>query len=339
MKIVICTRDLEYGVGSVVLQEIKAYEGDPAVEKVIVIGPKAVRGFSSKVEFVVQKNVGRSFITKAPIYALRCRQSLKRIIERERPDLILTHFPMLATDFGVEMHAKFHGLHRPASRRTGWGPVGLVAKAFHALYSYFDYCTIRHADSVLFVSRATMAEAKALYPAHHAKFEYTPNSADSTIFYPATPEQRAEARERLGLNDGKKTFLYVGRLEPMKGILLLLDVLRGLDKAFRLVVIGEGPLREAVRSYPFVKYLGRIEQRTLREHYIAADLFILPSLSENSPMTVLEAKACGCPVLASAVGDNIYTLPPADVYRTLEELKAKLGERLAEGGGATEARS
>jgi glycosyltransferase involved in cell wall biosynthesis len=215
-----------------------------------------------------------------------------------------------------------------------------VAKAFHGLYSYFDYCTIRHADSVLFVSRATMEEAKALYPAHRAKFEYAPNSADSTIFYPATPEQRAEARESLGLDDGKKNLLYIGRLEPMKGVVQLLDVLRGLDKdSFRLVVIGEGPLREAVRAYPFVKYLGRVEQRTLREHYIAADLFILPSLSENSPMTVLEAKACGCPVLASAVGDNIYTLPPAAVYRTLEELKAKLGERLAEAAALPSARS
>jgi glycosyltransferase involved in cell wall biosynthesis len=338
MKIVICTRDLEYGVGSVVLCEIKAYEADPAVEKVIVIGPKAVRGFSGKVEFVVQKNVGRFFITKEPIYALRCRRSLQRIIERERPDLILTHFPLLAMDFGVEMHAKFHGLHRPVSKRTGWGPVGLVAKAFHSLYSYFDYCTIRHADSVLFVSRATMEEAKALYPAHHAKFEYAPNSADSAIFYPATPEQRAEARERLGLDDGKTNLLYVGRLDPMKGILQLLDVLHGLDKdSFRLVVIGEGPLREAVRSHPFVKHLGRLEHRNLREYYIAADLFVLPSLSENSPMTVLEAKACGCPVLASAVGDNIYTLPPAAVYRTLEELKAKLGARLR--GGRSSSRS
>jgi glycosyltransferase involved in cell wall biosynthesis len=235
----------------------------------------------------------------------------------------------LATSFGVEMHAKFHGLHHPVSQRTGWGPVGLVAKAFHTLYAYFDYCTIRHADRVLFVSRATMEEAKALYPDHDSKFEHAPNSADATIFYPASPQQRAEARRRLGLDDGKTNFLYVGRLEPMKGILGLLDVLEELDKdSFRLVVIGDGPLRATVRSYPFVESIGRVEHGNLREHYIAADLFILPSLSENSPMTVLEATACGCAVLASAVGDNIYNLPPAAIYRTRDELKGNIRSRL-----------
>ncbi|MBV8202968.1 MAG: glycosyltransferase [Acidobacteria bacterium] len=122
--------------------------------------------------------------------------------------------------------------------------------------------------------------------------------------------ERAVARARLGLEPEAMVVGAVGRLAPEKGLPFLLEAValgraRGLPLA--LVLVGDGPdraslEREAERRgiAAHARFLGF--QRHLESLYPAFDVFAMPSLEEASPMALLEAMACGCAIVASAVG-------------------------------------
>ena len=323
--IIVCTRDLDFGVGSVVKNDLNLLDKDKKIGKVIVIGPKRVEGYSKKINFELIENKGRFFITKEPNFAFKCNKKLKELISKHPIDKVYTHFPILAEDFGVDMISKFHTLHKSAIKNNLNGLKFLIGKIFHNIYSYFDRITIKHSKKVLFVSKRTLNQAKVMYPEYKYKMSYSQNSVNSSKFYKLGNKKVLEIKNRLGLNDGKINILYVGRLEPMKGIQNLVRVLRDFDKSkFRLLVIGDGPLKRKLISSSFVRFIGKVQNDELYKYYNSADIFILPSLYENAPMTILEAKACGCKILASNTGDNEYILDKKSIFNNEGELKDKL---------------
>ncbi|MGC8988357.1 glycosyltransferase family 4 protein [Infirmifilum sp.] len=103
---------------------------------------------------------------------------------------------------------------------------------------------------------------------------------------------------------------YVGRLHAEKNPLSLVKAMRYLKgRGLKLVVIGDGPLRGAierlVKAYGLegeVELLGWVPREELVRHYNRMKLLVLPSLTEGLPNVVLEAMACGTPVLATPVG-------------------------------------
>jgi glycosyltransferase involved in cell wall biosynthesis len=325
MKVIVCTRDLDYGVGSIVKAELKKMDADRNVNKVLVIGPKKLEGFSRKVIFFVIENCGSLFITKEPNYALKCNRAIKQILNEEKYDQVYLHFPICAENYGASMTTKFHGLHKSIIRNYPSSLKFFVGSIFHRLYSYFDYLTIKHSDKVFFVSRRTMGEAEIFYPQFKDKFEYSPNEADKMKFYRLSKKEKQKLKEEFGLNDGKFNLLYVGRLEPLKGILELIGVLEEIgNPQLRLIAIGDGPLKNEIAKYSFVKPLGKISNDELYKYYNIADLFVLPSFYENSPVTILEANACGCNILARDVGDNKYDLSKKQIFSTRSDMKTIL---------------
>jgi len=105
--------------------------------------------------------------------------------------------------------------------------------------------------------------------------------------------------------------LTVGRLSPEKGQVFLLQALKALKDrrlAFRCTIVGDGPLRsrliETVKSLGLadrVNFTGAVGQDKLHDHYRNADIFVLPSLSEGLPVVLMEAMACGLPIVASRI--------------------------------------
>jgi glycosyltransferase involved in cell wall biosynthesis len=101
--------------------------------------------------------------------------------------------------------------------------------------------------------------------------------------------------------------LFVGRLSPEKGVGTLLEAWTRHDPGLPLVIAGDGPLGDAVaeaaRVSPAIRWLGRQERPAVLDLMHAADALVLPSLwSENLPLTLVEAYACGTPVVASDHG-------------------------------------
>ena len=133
--------------------------------------------------------------------------------------------------------------------------------------------------------------------------EVLPTGVDLERFRPGG---RAAARHALGLGDADRILLYVGRLDREKNLELLLDaVARVATPGTRLLLVGRGMQAPALRSAAAARGLGaRAEFRGgmppdgLPTYYRAADLFVFASTSETQGLAVLEAMACGLPVVA-----------------------------------------
>ncbi len=133
-----------------------------------------------------------------------------------------------------------------------------------------------------------------------------PNGVDTAFFVPAAAPRPRSVPPRL---------LFVGRFQAQKNLPWLLDRLAEVRRAaalsFTLDLVGDGPLRPALAARVHelqladaVQFHGWRDRAELRAFYQAADLVINPSIYEGMPNVVLEAMACGRPVLASRVPGN-----------------------------------
>lgn len=136
-----------------------------------------------------------------------------------------------------------------------------------------------------------------------------PNGVDTDVFCHMNVTEQELFRNKFGLK-GKKVFLCSGRLVKGKGLELLLkamvDVVK-FNKDVMLVLIGDGELEDRLKDMVrvlmlenFVRFDGLVEN--VHEYLNASDIFIFPSLSEGMPNSLLEAMACGLPVIASKIG-------------------------------------
>ena len=170
---------------------------------------------------------------------------------------------------------------------------------------------IRAADAIVAFSRHERDAMERFYGASTAKIKVIPCGVDVDFFQPV---EREEARRRLGLGDDR-VVLFVGRLEPLKGVDILLKAVAQLERAnsTRTVIVG-GDLQadaEVARLRALcddlgiaerVSFLGRLAQQELPLYYSAADVSVVPSYYESFGLVALESMACGTPVIASRVG-------------------------------------
>ncbi len=157
------------------------------------------------------------------------------------------------------------------------------------------------------------------------------NGVDQEVFF---PRDRSEARRRLKLEAEDKILLSVGALVPVKGFDRLIDAMALLKREeqgslLKLFVIGEGSERRALESRisnlkleARVRLLGAKPQAELADWYSAADLFCLASHREGCPNVVIEAMACGLPIVATNVG-GVAELVAAETGRVFEAYSAK----------------
>lgn len=204
--------------------------------------------------------------------------------------------------------------------RYGW---------YHRILLPLFHSVWREASSVVANSRSL--EERVRHAARGISLLHIPNGIDSVYF-------RANGKSNKG--NGHARLLFVGRLTEQKGLAYLLKALSMLKKhPFSLRVVGDGELRisleqEASRLglQSSVTFVGRLPREEILSEYQQADLFILPSLDEGMSNVLLEAMACGLPMIATAVGDNTTLvesgrnglLVPAGDERALTEALQKL---------------
>lgn len=151
----------------------------------------------------------------------------------------------------------------------------------------------RYVDALDVVVAVSDAMAEDLVAEHGVDVEVIPNGVDPI---PDVPSPK-EARRRLDLPAEDRIVLFLGRLEPVKRPLSLLEL---AGDGTTVVYAGTGSLAdriaEAADERPGVRYLGRVSEADKHRLYAAADLFSLPSRSEGQPVAILEALAHGTPV-------------------------------------------
>jgi glycosyltransferase involved in cell wall biosynthesis len=134
---------------------------------------------------------------------------------------------------------------------------------------------------------------------------YIPNGVRSEIFY---PRGREATREALGLPRDKRIVIFAanaGSRNPWKGYSYLVEALKKLtiSQMPDLLLLAIGDNTSGVDIKTECRWEGRIEdENVMAAYYSAADVFVLPSMAENSPLTVIESMACGTPVVAFDVG-------------------------------------
>lgn len=262
---------------------------------------------------------------------------LRRTVERRRPDVIQTH--------SVKSHflVRLSGLWR----RRPW-------VAFHhgytstdlkmGLYNCLDRWSLPAAHRVVTVC-GPFAQQLARRGVRPERIFVRHNSINENgAALPPASDVRA-LRERLGIGEGARVVLAVGRLSREKAHVDLVEALgrlRGSDPGvdFRLVVVGDGPERPAVERAAReqglsdrLAFAGHVSD--VRPFYALADLLALPSHSEGSPNVLLEAMAAGVPVAATAVGgvpevvaheESALLVPPHDT----RAMAAAVGRLLAD---------
>jgi D-inositol-3-phosphate glycosyltransferase len=184
------------------------------------------------------------------------------------------------------------------------------------------------ADRLIAASPLEKAQMAWLYGADPAKISVIPAGVDTQRFRPISVEA---AKQQIGLPQDRKLILFVGRIEPLKGLETLFRAIAILaketpcfcDNIVVSVIGGEGENTEATRSAEeerlrnlreeldlneLVTFVGSKDQDTLPYYYSAAYVVTVPSYYESFGMVAVEAMACGVPVIASKAGGLMYTI-------------------------------
>jgi glycosyltransferase involved in cell wall biosynthesis len=136
-----------------------------------------------------------------------------------------------------------------------------------------------------------------------------PNGVDLETFSTGTLHEREELRRTLGLDPASSVYLSVGALIPLKQPRFLLEAFMrtSFAKPATLLFLGDGPLRTELevtaRNHGNVRILGSVNN--VLDYYKCADFLISASTSEGLPNAVLEAMACGLPVLLSDIEPHL----------------------------------
>jgi len=171
---------------------------------------------------------------------------------------------------------------------------------------------VQRAQRILVPTERESENLIGYYGARPEKIGVVPCGVNLKLFRPV---DKATARRRLGLDHQESLVLYVGRLDPVKGLGRLLEAMTFLQhhQGLRLFVIGgdghQDPESKELKSRArklgiadTVTFAGRIEQKHLPPYYSAADVLVVPSYYESFGLAGLESLACGTPVITTPVG-------------------------------------
>jgi D-inositol-3-phosphate glycosyltransferase len=213
---------------------------------------------------------------------------------------------------------------------------------------------IQSVDRLVVATPAEQSQLEFLYRTDTRKMVTIPPGVDTSHFYPIPAD---EAKAVIGVPPTDRLLLFVGRIEPLKGIETLIRAMAYVrenrllincpDCPHYLVVIGGDPnlsnqdmsgemarLQNLCRELGIgdvVIFLGKRSQDSLPYYYSAAEVVIVPSHYESFGMVALEAMACGTPVVASQVGGLAFLVQDGVTgYVIPDDDPAALGSRLAE---------
>ncbi len=211
---------------------------------------------------------------------------------------------------------------------------------------------LRRADRVIVATLAELTQLRFLYKADDRKLTIIPPGVDTCHFYQIPSD---EAKQFIGLKPDDRMVLFVGRIEPLKGVDTLIRAMSCFklkdQSPVHLAIIGGEPdaspedmsaemtrlqkLCDDLCMGKMVVFLGKRGQDTLPYYYSAADVLVMPSHYESFGMVALEAMACGTPVIASDVGglgflvrdgETGFTIPDGEPDKLCEKLALLLDD-------------
>ncbi|WP_137936434.1 glycosyltransferase family 4 protein [Chitinivorax sp. B] len=223
-------------------------------------------------------------------------------------DLVQSHERLIACD----VYRAGDGVHREwlRQRRQVLSPLGRLSLWLNPYHHY-----VLHAETAMFTSprlKAVICNSQMVADEIRRDFNLSPqklrviySGIDCRQFNPGLRRQhRAVVRQQLGVDEGTPLFVYVGSGFERKGVAPALKALAALKDNAQLVIVGHDKntkcyqaLAQQLQIADHCHFVGA--QRDVKPYYAAADALLLPTLYDPFPNVVLEAMACGLPVVTS----------------------------------------
>jgi glycosyltransferase involved in cell wall biosynthesis len=192
------------------------------------------------------------------------------------------------------------------------------------------YC-LQHADAVASEGDLQSREIMELFKVPKEKIFTLPDGVELDFIQKCISNSKI-TREELGIQDADLVLINVNRLAPNKGVNYLIDALWILNNRnklnTKLILVGTGPEESKIKDQikrlrleDKVVHFKNIPDERMFQLYTLADVSVTPTLYEGLPLVVLEAMACGKPIVASNVseipqvvksGENGFLVPPRD---------------------------
>ncbi|NET62919.1 MAG: glycosyltransferase family 4 protein [Moorea sp. SIO1G6] len=193
---------------------------------------------------------------------------------------------------------------------------GILWQRFSASYFAMERLLVKQFSQIFSCNTESAKFYQQRYPAIANRIAYLKNTVDDEVFYPLDPKQREQGRKALAqehnLSEQTRFILFAGRLHPQKDPMLLIRAMASLYIAnVHLLIAGDGELKDELRAEicffglsKRVTMLGAVGQEKLANLYRVCSVFVLTSVYEGLPLTVLEALACGTPVVTTNCGET-----------------------------------
>jgi glycosyltransferase involved in cell wall biosynthesis len=290
-----------------------------------------------------------------PLADLRAVLQLVRVIRSHRPQIVHTH--TAKAGFVGRLAAVLSPGRRPVIVHTYHGHVleGYFGRPRSAVYRWLERGLARVSDCLIGVSRATVDDLVRLHVAPRDRFRVVPIGLDLRGFLRPDADAGAALREQCGTRPGEVLVGFVGRLVPIKRVDVVLRAVataREQGVPVRLMVVGDGPCRASLEELAerlgiadVVRFVGYLPDSSAAAS--TAEIAILGSDNEGTPVSLIEAAAAGRPAVATAVGGvpdvvvpGTGLLVPAGDHAALAralaelardpELRARMGARAKE---------
>ena len=291
-----------------------------------------------------QELVRRFFWHVIDAFNIFLARDIKAILKAEKPDLVVSHnlkglsllTPRAIKQLGTPHHHVVHdvALYTPSGlivygKERSFEHTGFLTR----VYRFFTKQFFKYPKKIIFPSRwlLNFYEEKGFFKNQEKVFEPNLMAVEKEIPHGSQDDIKREE------------FLFVGQLEPHKGVMFLLDAFDNICKDNpriipTLNIVGSGSLlpeiKKRAESNPNIIVHGRIPRENLGQFYSRAKATIFPSIVyENAPMVISESLSYGAPVLASRLGgapeqikegENGYTFTPGNINDLVEKIKLYL---------------
>lgn len=266
----------------------------------------------------------------ASVYSVKARKQLRRLLEQERPDIAHMHIISHQLTMSIVDELRRHGI--PSVITLHDYKIGCPAYVLYRDGQPCRLCTTGHVEnafryrclkgsraaSLLATTEARLARARHSWD--HIDIHIGPSAfAGDVAIEAGIPRDRvhvipnflpdSEVSQRASRFADPPRFFLASRLEAVKGVRELLAAFVGAPRELGTLVIAgaggelEDDVQAAATREPNIEYLGRISRDDVLDQLRRSRAALVPSLwDENNPMSLLEARAAGVPVIATRVG-------------------------------------
>jgi UDP-glucose:(heptosyl)LPS alpha-1,3-glucosyltransferase len=292
------------------------FSQDGGAERFVARMLEALKGQDVRITLITrqwEKTEGADVVIVNPFYIGRLwrdwsfARAVCRELEERSFDLVQSHERLACCDIyraGDGVHREW--LRQLARVRVPFGRLGLALNSYHGYTKRAErrMFTSSRLRAVICNSRMVREEIRRDFGVPEEKLHVIYSGVDTSAYHPGLKKHRAEIRARHGIPESATLFLFVGSGFERKGVAALLEAMAQLPDNTHLLVVGRDKKMRSYRNKArALGIAGRVRfagsQSDAKPFYGAADAFVLPTLYDPFPNVILEAMACGLPVITS----------------------------------------